>query len=156
MKILHKDESGKWGQILGKPYTNEAELQDLIAEDAAVLPFEDIGYDEKFATVGKEVGLHGNSLDLLAISPKGHIAVIETKLTKNPEIRREVVGQVLSYASSLWKMRYLDIERYFHKFITNQKIKFDGTLYDFVMEKCDSSDLDEEEFRAGIEKRLEL
>lgn len=156
MKILHKNSDGKWEQIENAPYINEAELQDLIAEDAGVLPFEDIGYDENFVTIGKEVGLHGNSLDLLAISPKGHIAVIETKLSRNPEIRREVVGQVLSYAASLWKMQYTDIERYFHKYLSSRKIDFEGTLFEYVKLHCKAPDIDEEDFRTGIEKRLEL
>lgn len=156
MKILHKGENGRWEQIPSEPYTNEAELQDLIADDASVLPFDDIGYEEKFITIGKEVGLHGNSLDLLAISPKGHIAVIETKLTRNPEIRREVVGQVLSYAASLWKMQYADIERYFNKFLLSQRIDYDGSLFEYVKEKCQVHDISENEFREGIEKRLEL
>ena len=156
MKILHKNADGKWEQIQSAPYSNEAELQDLIADDAGILPFDDIGYEDPFVTIGKEVGLHGNSLDLLAISPKGHVAVIETKLTRNPEIRREVVGQVLSYAASLWKMTYSDLENYFHRYLLSRKLSFDGTLYEYMKSKCSEADINEEEFRTGLEKRLEL
>jgi len=41
----------------------------------------------------KEVGLPGaGSTDLVGIDVKGNIYIIETKLAKNPEAKRQVIG----------------------------------------------------------------
>ncbi|HTC70728.1 MAG TPA: hypothetical protein VK662_14255 [Acidothermaceae bacterium] len=48
------------------------------------------------------------SVDIVGVGPDGSITIVECKLRANPEIRREVVGQVLAYAGGLWKMSYDD------------------------------------------------
>ena len=39
--------------------------------------------------------------DVLAVESSGTITICEAKLATNPEIRREIVGQVLAYASGV-------------------------------------------------------
>ncbi|MGH7141860.1 MAG: hypothetical protein ACREF5_00040 [Candidatus Saccharimonadales bacterium] len=154
MKILHQDKSGKWTIAFVKNYANEAELQDLLANDINILPLDEIGYEEPFVTIGKEVGLHGNSLDLMAISPSGQIAVVETKLGKNPEVKREVVGQLLSYAGSLWNKQYEDLERYFAKYLLGTENPFKGSLVKYVQEKCPVDGFLETNFKQKTTERL--
>jgi hypothetical protein len=156
-RILHKDDNNKWVTVEKRYYDDEAHLQNLLTDDVNTLPLDEIGYDTKFVTIGKEVGLQNGSLDVLAISPQGHIALIETKLNKNPEVKRTVVGQILGYAAYLWNKSYEDIENnYFKKFLSQQKINFSGSLFDYMKEKLGDDSISEEEFRDGLEKRLRL
>jgi hypothetical protein len=158
MKILHFDkDKKKWSKIDKKYYENEAQLQNLLSDDINILPLEDIGYTTPFVTIGKEISLQNGCLDLLAVSPEGHIALIETKLDKNPEVKRTVVGQILGYAAYLWNQSYEDLERdCFKKFLIQQKIKFEGSLSDYIKEKSGYNDFSDTDFKAGIEKRLQL
>jgi hypothetical protein len=157
MKILHLNQNKKWIPVEKRYYKDEAHLQNLLADDVNILPLDDLGYGTPFVTIGKEVGLENGSLDLLAVSPEGHIALIETKLDKNPEVKRTVVGQILGYASYLWNKTYEELENnYFRKFLIQQKINFTGTLADYIKEKIVYPDFSEIDFKAGIEKRLRL
>ena len=153
-KILHF-QNNKWVPIEKKFYDDEAHLQNMLADDVNLLPFDEIGYETPFVTIGKEVGLTNGSLDLLAVSPEGHIALIETKLDKNPEVKRTVVGQILGYAAYLWNRSYEDLENYYKKFLVQQKIQFEGTLFEYINSKIPDLTISEADFRAGIEKRLQ-
>lgn len=156
MDILQMDKEGKWVRIGRRSYEDERHLQDVLANDVMVLPVKDIGYDSQFVTIGKEVSLKNGYLDLLAVSPQGHIVIIETKLDKNPEAKRTVVGQILGYAAYLWNRDYETVEAYFRDFLRQRKISFSGSLADYVKEKIGDESFSEAEFREGIEKRLQL
>ncbi len=156
MKILHLNQDKKWVSIEKRYYNDEAHLQNLLADDVNILPLDEIGYEVPFVTIGKEVGLANGSLDLLAVSPQGHIALIETKLDKNPEVKRTVVGQILGYAAYFWNKSYEDLELTFKKFLVQEKIDFEGNLVDYVRSKVPNLELSETEFKEGIEKRLRL
>jgi hypothetical protein len=45
------------------------------------------------------------------ITPNGDIAIIETKLWRNPDARRKVIAQILDYANELSKWTYEDMQR---------------------------------------------
>jgi hypothetical protein len=49
-------------------------------------------------------------IDNLYLSPTGHLTLVETKLFRNPQARREVVGQIIDYAKDLsrWTFKELD------------------------------------------------
>ncbi|MCC9195310.1 hypothetical protein QNO08_03045 [Arthrobacter sp. zg-Y820] len=40
----------------------------------------------------------------------GQVTLVESKLAGNPQIRREIVGQMFDYASRLWKMDIEDFD----------------------------------------------
>lgn len=48
--------------------------------------------------------------DILYVTPSGQVVLVETKLWRNPEARREVVGQILDYAKQLttWTFEVLE------------------------------------------------
>ena len=48
-------------------------------------------------------------LDMLAVTPHGRLVLVEMKLWRNPQARREVVAQILEYASLLRKWSYADL-----------------------------------------------
>lgn len=49
--------------------------------------------------LGREIQTKAGPIDNLYISPSGFITIVETKLYRNPQARREVIGQVIDYAS---------------------------------------------------------
>lgn len=89
----------------------EGELRDLLAREPSLLPIDE--FEAAFAPLiflGKEVRCEAGFMDLLFVSPDGYITIVEAKLWRNPEARREVVGQILDYAKELsgWTFEDLD------------------------------------------------
>jgi hypothetical protein len=56
--------------------------------------------------IAKELPVGGYWADLLLVNPDGCIALVETKLFRNAEARREVLAQVIEYASILSSWTY--------------------------------------------------
>jgi len=84
---------------------SEGFLQDLLFNNPEVLPIDEI--DPGFGPlipIGREIGTAAGPMDNLYISPQGLLTLVEAKLWRNPEARRQVVGQILDYAKeiSLW------------------------------------------------------
>jgi hypothetical protein len=106
--MVRRDEKN-WRPMSVHPYGNEDELQRLLYETPSLLP----GISSRgIAARGIEVPGVG-FVDLVVIDVDGSIALVECKLRSNSQIRREVVGQILAYASGLWRMPYLDFEARF-------------------------------------------
>src|SRR5262245_37123466 len=90
---------------------SEAWLQDLLYRFPQALPIAEI--DDSFAgiiPVCKEMNTPVGPVDLVYITAKGRPVVVEAKLWRNPEARRQVVGQILDYAKELsqWNYERLD------------------------------------------------
>jgi hypothetical protein len=84
-------------------YGNEAQLQDLIAGTPDLLP--GIGGGPPFVVI-RAFPLPVGRADIVVIDVEGTISVCECKLQANPQARREVIGQLVSYAGSLSRMSY--------------------------------------------------
>ncbi len=54
----------------------------------------------------RQLNVTGLSIDALFATPDGRLALLEVKLWRNPEARREVIGQVLDYAERLTRWNY--------------------------------------------------
>lgn len=97
--------------ILGGKSYPEAWLQQLIHDHPACLPVGEI--EPAFGdlvSVGMEVPTKHGPIDNLLMTPNGNIVLVEAKLWRNPEARREVVAQALDYASCLFEWTYEDLE----------------------------------------------
>src|SRR4051794_14556802 len=57
--------------------------------------------DESWWLWKRELSTPAGSIDLALVSDTGRVAIVETKLSYNPEKRRSVLAQVLDYAVSL-------------------------------------------------------
>ncbi len=121
----------------------EAKLQDYLEEHPSLIPIEDI--DENAAPllcIGREVGVaSGGSIDLLFIGKDGVLTVVETKLAKNPESRRTVVGQIIEYASYIYNWTADDVYEAANAYL---KRGLDEITREFG----------DEDFRAKIEQNL--
>jgi len=93
---------------------NEKWLQERIFEDISLLNVIDPSF-EKIAIVPlcREFSLHDSVrnvfLDILAVTETGRLVLVECKLWKNPQARREVVAQIFEYASLLKSLSYGDL-----------------------------------------------
>ncbi len=57
--------------------------------------------DDDWYAWQKEFQTEAGPIDVLLVSSSGRVAVVETKLTSNPELRRKVLAQVLDYLAHL-------------------------------------------------------
>ncbi len=91
----------------------EAVLRDLIADYPAILPVHDIDPSYgKLITVTMELSIPGvGFVDVVLMDEFGRLIVVECKLWRNPQARREVVGQILDYARELSRFSYEDLQR---------------------------------------------
>jgi hypothetical protein len=91
---------------------NEAWLQRLIDSNPACLPIDEIEPGLlPFLSVCRELPTPNGYIDNLLMTPTGDIAIVETKLYRNPQARREVLAQALDYATALFGMDYARFER---------------------------------------------
>jgi len=87
-------------------------LQELIFKHPECLPIAEIdnGYSG-LVPICRELPTPAGPVDVLYATPQGRLAIVEAKLWRNPEARREVVGQILDYAKELSRWRYEDLQR---------------------------------------------
>jgi len=90
----------------------EGWLQGLIEANPELLPVTEI--EPAFAplvSVGREVETSAGYIDNLFLSPQGYLTIVETKLWRNPEARRQVVGQIIDYATDVSQWSYEQLEK---------------------------------------------
>jgi len=78
-----------------------------------------------------ELPLRVGSVDNLMVTPEGDVAIVEVKLWRNPESRRQVVAQALDYATAMFELDYEGLQA------AVRKAEFVGSgaperLYDLV------------------------
>ena len=90
----------------------EERLQEIIASDLSII-------DPSLMAIGREVPTGvGGRIDILAIDAEGNLTVIELKRSRTP---REVVAQVLDYASCIRRMTSEDIADLFIEYQRQSK-----------------------------------
>lgn len=87
-------------------------IQALVHEHPSILPIAEV--DPIFAgavPVCRELQTPAGFVDNLLITPSGLPVLVECKLWRNAEARREVVGQILDYAKELARFTVSDLQR---------------------------------------------
>ncbi|WP_426029492.1 hypothetical protein [Caulobacter sp. DWP3-1-3b2] len=91
----------------------EAQIQKLVHDHPGTLPIAEI--DPMYVgavAVCREMQLgKAGRIDNFLITPSGLPVLVECKLWRNPEARREVVGQILDYAKVLSRWSFTDLQR---------------------------------------------
>ena len=87
----------------------EAVLRDLIVAHPDILPVHDLDPSYgRLITITRELSIPGvGFVDVLLMDEHGRLVVVECKLWRNPQARREVVGQILDYARELSRFAYV-------------------------------------------------
>ena len=106
--IYYLNEQGRIEPMAEEPFDKEDTLQELVANHPELLSGERINPDDprRFILIGREQGIPiteggGNwwALDALLIDQDAVPTLVEVKRSANPQVRREVVGQMLDYAA---------------------------------------------------------
>ncbi|MBW3597796.1 MAG: hypothetical protein KY475_11035, partial [Planctomycetes bacterium] len=96
---------------LGERTVSEDWLQKQLFECPELLPIDEIEPDYgPLIPIGREISTDAGPLDNLYISPRGLLTLVEAKLWKNPQARREVVGQIIDYAKEVSRWSYEDLD----------------------------------------------
>jgi hypothetical protein len=96
----------------GDNTVSEAYIQALVHEHPACLPIAEI--DPMFAdpvAICTELNTLAGPIDNFMVTPSGLPILVECKLWRSPEARREVVGQILDYAKELSRWSSSDVQR---------------------------------------------
>lgn len=128
---------------------SEDTLQDLLFRFPQALPISaiDATYGEA-VPVCRELYTPAGYLDALYVNQVGRLTLAEFKLWRNPQARREVIGQILDYAKDLASWGYEDLQSRV-SLATGRK---GNALYDLVRER--HPDVDEAEFVDSVTRHL--
>lgn len=91
---------------------SEANIQEFVHRHPSCLPIAEI--DPLFVNavpICRELVTPAGNIDNLLITPSGLPVLVECKLWRNPEGRREVIGQILDYSKELTKWSASDLQR---------------------------------------------
>lgn len=129
----------------------EARLRDLIHDHPGIMPVHTL--DPSFGrvfTVAKELSLPGvGFVDVLLADERGRLIIVECKLWRNPQARREVIGQIIDYARELRHYSYENLQAQ----ISARRQRPGNVLYELAREA--GSDLDEASFVDRVTRDLE-
>jgi hypothetical protein len=96
----------------GAGAVSEADIQALVHAHPACLPIAEI--DPMFSgpvPICTELNTPAGPIDNFMVTPSGLPVLVECKLWRNPEGRRDVVGQILDYAKELNRWSSSDLQR---------------------------------------------
>jgi RecB family endonuclease NucS len=111
MAIVIRNQGGKWEKTEKVTFVDEAQLQKMLYESPELIPTK---VEDQAAVFTREAGLPGSGFtDLVGVDAQGNILIVETKLARNSEIRRKVIGHVLEYVSYLWRISFDDLYHFF-------------------------------------------
>jgi len=111
-------EDGKVRSLTGKQFytddMNETWLQETLYQAGDLLNQTSRDSLDPIIPLCRELPLRGSTstvyLDILAVRASGRPVLIECKLWKNPQARREVIGQILEYGALLQGQSYADVD----------------------------------------------
>jgi len=108
----------------GSSAFDEKWLQKVLFENIELITVSDPVYDRiRVVPLCRELtlndGLRNLFLDVLAVTETGRLVLIECKLWKNPQARREVLAQTLEYATLMQKLSYSDLAAKLKKHINS-------------------------------------
>ena len=132
-----------------RPAVGEASLQELLFRFPQALPLAAI--DQAYAgavPVCRELSLPAGALDALYVNRLGRLTLAEFKLWRNPQARREVIGQILDYAKDLASWGYEDLQRQISRALGRKG----NVLCDLVRER--HPDVDEAGFVDNVTRHL--
>ena len=94
-----------------------------------------------------------SSVDNLLVTPAGDLALIECKLWRNPEARREVAAQIIDYAKEMSTWTYADLQKAIRgaKPLDGSDEKATRSLYELVAAK---GEIGEASFRNTVSRNL--
>jgi hypothetical protein len=135
MKILSERPDGTLELLDPEPFPLEVHLQELLETHPSLVLTDTVDdQDRRIWTIGWEVGVEAGSIDLLLLDSTARVWVVETKLATNSEIKKQVVGQVLGYASCTADWTADDLVRIGDTYLERRVSEGPGTLVELLTE----------------------
>jgi hypothetical protein len=157
---LTKDPAGHVTKLLpiscsGKESTfNEKWFQELLFKFPSLLPAAEIeSAFHSLEAVAMELPIAGNWADLLFVNRDGCITLIETKLFRNPEARREVIAQAIDYACVMSGWNYSQLVQAVRQ---ANKCADEDPLLQIMRKSAQDGAFDEYEFKQNVTRNLRL
>lgn len=139
--ILIRQSDGTWREATYAGYALEGDLQGILAAHPDLIPGVEVG-----ARTCREFQSEVGPADIVVVGAEGELTLVECKLAANPQIRREIVGQMFDYASRLWKM---DVDDFAARWHNRTQDSLFGEGYDdgFLLREALARNLAEGRFR---------
>jgi hypothetical protein len=132
-------------------YISEGKLQQLIAESPDVLPLSEIDSEFHGAIhLCREMRTSAGLIDHVLVTKRGHLVLVECKLWRNPQARREVVGQIIDYAACISRYTCSDLQR-----DVNQRLQTTGDTV-FEMVRARYPDVEQIAFNDALSRNLRV
>lgn len=133
----------------GPNSVSEADIQALVHQFPGSLPINEI--DPMFSgavSVCTELNTPAGPIDNFLVTASGLPVLVECKLWRNPEARREITGQILDYAKELAKWSSADL----HREVNRRLKRHDNALLEIVRRVNPA--VDEMEFNDALTTNL--
>jgi hypothetical protein len=135
---------------------DERFIQELLVEHPQLLPVaafrSDIG---ELVCIGREVPTRDSgAIDNLYLSTTGYVVVVETKLWRNPQSRREVVSQVLDYVKDIVTRDFEWLSSVWTTFCGERGLGAEP-LFETIRRAASDGELDEQQFVDRVQLALE-
>ena len=128
---------------------DESSLQDLLFRFPRTLPIAAIDAAYSGAVpVCRELSTPAGYVDALYVNPLGRLIVAEFKLWRNPQARREVIGQILDYTKELASWSYEDLQREVSRSLGRRG----NLLYELI--RAHTPEVNEAEFVDNVSRHL--
>ena len=128
---------------------DESTLRDLLFRYPKTLPIASI--DAAYVgtvPVCRELSTQAGFVDALYVNPQGRLTLAEFKLWRNPQARREVIGQILDYAKEIATWNYEDLQRE-----VSRTLKRPGNVL-FELVRAANPEVDEAAFVDNVTRHL--
>ncbi|MGC2193162.1 MAG: hypothetical protein WA628_00705 [Terriglobales bacterium] len=140
--LIRTDTSTTWQRATKSDFEDEDKLQRLLHESPELIR-ED---EDRPIVFTREAALPGSGYsDLIGVDSSGAVVLVETKLARNPGVRREVIGQIVEYAAYLWGQSYSFLDELFQQ-------REGKSIFELLSTKV--PDLDAEEFQTSVTATL--
>jgi hypothetical protein len=134
------------------PQFNEEWFQELLYRFPSLLPAAEVEPAfESLEAIAKELPVAGKYADLLFVNAEGCIALVETKLIRNPEAKREVIAQTIDYACEISGWTYSQLVQAIKR---ANKSSEDDPLLQIMRRAADDGPFNENEFIENIARNL--
>jgi hypothetical protein len=89
---------------------SEEWLQNLLFTQPSLIPVNEIEpLFSPLIPLAREMRTTAGPVDVVYVNPAGYLTLVETKLWRNPEARRQVVAQIMDYAAAVSKWSYEEL-----------------------------------------------